>query len=82
MVAFNIVVRPDTRNVHFKSDKEESEESTRDKDNYSDTESMYSVNMNMKALAGLIILKIIFVDIFTSVGDIVTDFLQGIFNSH
>merc|ERR1719427_1405873 len=33
--------------------------------------------MNMKALAGLIILKIIFVDIFTSLGDTLTDFLQG-----
>ena len=96
MVTLYIVVRPHT--VRFKSgsekSEEKSEESTKEKKEskqmkkkrresiYSDTESMYSVNMNMKSLVGLVILKILFVDIFTSLGDTLTDFLQGKFHSY
>ena len=56
------------------------------KKSYADRSSMYSVYSldtgktgTVAIFAALIVLKIIFVDIWTSLGDAITDFLQGFY---
>jgi len=82
-----VVAIPNKVSIDDEDDEEIGFRPKRQASTYADRSSMYSLyDPDNKGTAGavtvfaaLIVLKIIFVDIWTSLGDAITDFLQGLF---